>query len=213
MAGRFDRLEEQLEIIRGLWTTPVGETYSFQGEIYQLADCPALPKPVQQPCPPIVVGGRGPKRTPRLAAKFADEINVSYVPPPVAGEMFVRAQEACSAIGRDPATLRLSTNTMLCCGRDARELAMRSQRLLARRQPAAVATAPTELNKNLTYWKNYPGFADVAEFAAIGTPDVLVERLRAYRDVGASRVYLHIYDVSDIEHLELVASEVMPHLG
>jgi F420-dependent oxidoreductase-like protein len=209
VGGRFDRLEEQLEIIRGLWTTPVGETYSFNGKIYQLADCPALPKPVQQPCPPIVVGGRGPKRTPRLAATFADELNVSYVPPPVAREAFGRAQEACEAIGRDPASLRLSTTALLCCGRDERELAQRSQRLLARRQPVA---PPAEENKNLSYWKSYPGFSDVAGFAAVGTPDVLVERLLAYRDAGASRVYLHVYDVADIEHFELVATQVMPHL-
>src|SRR3954447_3909586 len=72
---RFDRLTEQLEIIDGLWRTPAGDPYSFSGRHYTMADSPALPKPVQSPRPPIIVGGKSPKRTPALAARFADEYN------------------------------------------------------------------------------------------------------------------------------------------
>src|ERR1700744_1225049 len=73
---RFDRLGEALELITGLWQTPSGQRYSFTGEHYQLADSPALPKPRQLPGPPIIVGGTGMKRTPALAARFADEFNL-----------------------------------------------------------------------------------------------------------------------------------------
>jgi F420-dependent oxidoreductase-like protein len=104
LGERFVRLEEQLSIITGLWDTPAGETYSFSGEHYQLADSPALPKPVQRPHPPVIVGGGGAKRTPRLAATFADEFNLAFHGVADTEAQFVRVREACEAIGRDPAT-------------------------------------------------------------------------------------------------------------
>ena len=78
LGERFERLEEQFAILTGLWDTPVGETFDFDGRHYQLKDSPALPKPVQQPHPPLIVGGGGAKRTPRLAATFADEFNLPF---------------------------------------------------------------------------------------------------------------------------------------
>src|SRR2546421_350164 len=71
VAERFDRLEEQLTIVTGLWETPVGERFSFAGRHYTVERSPALPRPVQQPRPPVIVGGHGAKRTPALAARFA----------------------------------------------------------------------------------------------------------------------------------------------
>src|ERR1700722_20139875 len=76
-AERFDRLEEQLAILTGLWETPVGQRFSFAGKFYPVTDSPALPKPVQRPHPPILIGGRGLRRTPQLAARYADEFNVA----------------------------------------------------------------------------------------------------------------------------------------
>ena len=76
---RFDRLEEQLEVVTGLWATPAGERFSHAGAHYRLVDSPALPKPVQSPLP-IIVGGHGKRRTPALAARFAHEFNVGFSP-------------------------------------------------------------------------------------------------------------------------------------
>jgi F420-dependent oxidoreductase-like protein len=102
---RFDRLEEQLAIITGLWETAPGEKFSYQGTHYQLTDSPALPKPVQRPRPPVIVGGHGPRRTPALAARYADEFNVAFSPVGVVAAQFGRVREACAATGRDPSAL------------------------------------------------------------------------------------------------------------
>ncbi|HEY6800743.1 MAG TPA: LLM class F420-dependent oxidoreductase, partial [Agromyces sp.] len=104
---RFDLLEEQLEIVTGLWRTPVDETYSFDGAHYQLVDAPPLPKPAQERVP-VIVGGAGPRRTPELAARFATEFNIGFRPEHAIAERFAGARAACERIGRDPGTLKLS---------------------------------------------------------------------------------------------------------
>src|SRR5687768_5555912 len=79
-AARMDRLEEQLQVVTGLWSTPETERFNFAGKHYTLTDSPALPKPVQRPHPPVIVGGGGPRRTPRLAAQYANEFNAPPSP-------------------------------------------------------------------------------------------------------------------------------------
>src|SRR5262245_16855711 len=98
---RFDRLEEQLQIVTGLWATPPGSTFSFQGRYYDLENSPALPKPVQQPGPPVIVGGHGQQRTPRLAARYADEFNVPFGSLDATRKQYQRVDQACAAIERD----------------------------------------------------------------------------------------------------------------
>jgi F420-dependent oxidoreductase-like protein len=115
---RFDRLEEQLEIITGLWTTPVGERFSYAGQHYRLEDSPALPKPAQSPRPPILIGGGGPRRTPALAGRFADEFNMPFASVDDTERQFGRVREAVVAAGRSPADLVWSNALVLCCGRD-----------------------------------------------------------------------------------------------
>jgi F420-dependent oxidoreductase-like protein len=109
LGERFDRLAEQLEIVTGLWSTPAGERYPFSGWNYEVVGSPALPKPVQQPHPPVIVGGKGRRRTPELAARFAAEFNVPFTPVNEVAEQFARVDDACSAAGRDPAELVRST--------------------------------------------------------------------------------------------------------
>jgi F420-dependent oxidoreductase-like protein len=184
---RFDRLEEQVEIITGLWSTPVGETYSFEGRNYRLTDSPALPKPLQKPHPPIVIGGHGPRRTPALAARFGAELNVAFSPVEVCKDMFERAEAACAAVGRDPTTLIRSTAQVLCCGRDEAEIARRA---------ASIGREVGELRTN--------GLA--------GTPGEVLDKIATYAAVGVTRIYLQLLDLADIEHLELVAAEVMGRL-
>ncbi len=120
-AERFDRLTEQLEIITGLWATPAGETYAFHGEHYTLTDSPALPKPGRRI--PVIVGGKGPRRTPALAARFADEFNVPFSPLDDTAEQFERLGQACAEAGRDPGTLVRSAAHTLVIGTTSAEVA------------------------------------------------------------------------------------------
>jgi F420-dependent oxidoreductase-like protein len=188
LGERFERLEEQLAIITGLWTTPEGETFAFEGKHHSVSDSPGLPKPVQQPRPPIIVGGNGPKRTPRLAATYADEYNVAFSPVSKFTEQTDRVKAACDAVGRDPSTMTWSACLVLCCGRDEAEVTRRAE---------AIGRAPDELRKN----------------GAAGTPGEVVETLRKFQAAGAERMYLQVLDLSDLDHLSLIAAEVAPHLG
>ncbi|MDQ2660955.1 MAG: LLM class F420-dependent oxidoreductase [Actinomycetota bacterium] len=183
---RFGLLEEQLEIVTGLWSTPVGEHYDFAGEHYTLAHSPALPKPVQDRVP-VIIGGGGPERTPAVAARFAAEFNLGFRSEDAIVLAFDRVRRACEQIGRDPATLR--TTVAL---------------------PTVVATSDADYLRRLAAID-----ADVDTFADVniaGSPDAAVEKLLRLRELGADRVYLQLVDLRDLEHLELIAAEVVPHL-
>ncbi len=184
---RFDRLEESLAVITGLWDTTPGGRFDFAGEHYPIHDSPALPKPVQSPRPPILVGGKGRRRTPRLAARYADEFNVPFESLEESRTIFGRVRDACTEIGRDPGSLIYSNALVLCCGRDESELSRRAE---------AIGRDLDELRAN--------GLA--------GTPDEVVDKLGRYGEAGAARVYLQTLDLSDLEHLELVADKVMPRV-
>jgi alkanesulfonate monooxygenase len=188
LGERFERLEEQVQILTGLWETPVGETFSFDGTHYQLKDSPALPKPVQQPRPPIIMGGGGPKRTPRLAATYADEFNLPFSSLDDTEAQFGRVRAACEAQGRDPSSLGLSAAQVVCCGADEGEVARRA---------AAIGRKVDELRQN----------------GAAGTPEEVVRRLRAFAEIGAGTVYLQVLDLGDLDHVRLLSSEVLPQLA
>jgi F420-dependent oxidoreductase-like protein len=183
---RFDRFEESLAVVTGLWSTPPGETFTFHGEHFELTDSPALPKPVQRPGPPVIIGGKGKRRTPALAARHAAEFNVPFESVDTSRELFARVRDACSAAGRDD-DLVLSNAVVLCVGKDERELARRA---------GAIGREVADLREN--------GLA--------GTPQEVVDRLGSYADAGASRAYLQVLDLADLDHLDLVAAEVMPHV-
>lgn len=187
LGERFDRLEESFEIITGLWGTPEGRRFDHEGAHYRLTDSPALPKPAQSPRPPIIVGGAGKKRTPALAARFADEFNCAFVPADTAAEQIGRVRAACAKAGRRPETMTYSAALVLCCGRDESELARRAD---------AIGRDVGELREN----------------GAAGTPDEVVEIIERYREAGISRIYLQTLDLTDLDHLELVAKEVAPQL-
>jgi F420-dependent oxidoreductase-like protein len=184
---RFDKLTEQLEVVTGLWRTPIGERFSHRGEHYTLTDAPALPKPTQPGGPPIIVGGLGQHRTPELAARFADEYNTPFAPLDYAREQYARVRQACAAAGRDPASLRLSLALTVCCGIDDADV---------RRRAAAIDADPDRLRQDQLG----------------GTPDEVIEKLRAFADAGATRAYLQVLDLTDLDHLALLAEQVMPHV-
>lgn len=185
---RFDRFSEQLEIITGLWRTPVGEKYSFAGRCFDVTESPALPKPVQSPHPPILIGGRGTRRTPALAARFADEFNTSLLDMDTSAAQFARVAEACRVIGRDPAQLVLSTAQTVCVGADDAEVARRAK---------AIGRTAEDLRAN--------GIA--------GTPAEVVDTIGRWRErTGVDRIYLQLLDLADLDHVELIAARVVPQL-
>lgn len=184
---RFGILEEQLAVVTGLWNAPPGSTFSFEGSHYTVTDSPGLPKPVQQPIP-VIVGGNGPRRTPALAAKYAAEYNTSFPPKADIAERFLAVRKACEEAGRDPDSLVYSVALVACVGADETEFARRA---------AAIGREPAEVRAN--------GLA--------GTPQEVVDGINAIRELGGSRVYLQILDLSDPDHLELIAAEVAPHVG
>ncbi|GHF07309.1 LLM class F420-dependent oxidoreductase [Amycolatopsis deserti] len=188
IAERFDLYAEQLEIITGLWETPEGETFSFDGKHYQLADAPGLPKPAQSPRPPVIIGGAGKKRTPALAARFADEFNAAFVDAGTAAAQFERVDAACREIGRDPKAVIRSAAQVVAVGKDDAEFARRA---------AAIGRETDEVKQN--------GLA--------GTVDEVVDKIGRYREAtGVTRLYLQVLDLSDLDHLELIASKVAPQL-
>jgi len=186
--GRFDRFEEQLAVITGLWRTPPGESFSYAGKHYTVVDSPALPKPVTPHGPPVIIGGHGKRRTPQLAARYADEFNVGFSPPDVVRAQFARARAACEAIGRPSEELTCSTALVLCCGRDDAEVARRAR---------SIGREVDELREN----------------GVAGTPAECVEALGRFGAAGSQRTYLQVLDLADLDHLELVASEVMPQVA
>jgi F420-dependent oxidoreductase-like protein len=184
---RFDRLEEQLAIITGLWETPAGEKFSYEGTYYQVGDSPALPKPVQSPRPPVIVGGHGPRRTPMLAAKYADEFNIAFSNVDEVAAQFGRVRSACADLGRDPGSLVYSAAHVVICGKDEATVSRRA---------AAIGRDPAELRVN--------GLA--------GTPAEVVDKIAAFAEAGAATMYLQILDLEDLDHLSDIATEVLPQM-
>ncbi len=181
---RFDRFEDNLAIITGLWAAD--GPFTYEGAHYSVRDSPALPKPTQTR-PPVLIGGLGKKRTPALTARYADEFNLPFVDEATTTQQFARVRAACEAIGRDPDDLVLSNALVVCVGRDEAEL---------ERRAGAIGRDKADLREN--------GLA--------GTPDEVVAKARRYVDLGSERLYLQVLDLADLDHLDLVAAEVMPHL-
>jgi F420-dependent oxidoreductase-like protein len=189
LGERFDRLTEQLHIITGLWTTPVGEKFDYAGTHYTVAESPALPKPAQSPHPPIIIGGGGPKRTPALAAQFAAEFNIPFAPLEMAKTQYERVAGALADAGRPPDSLTYSAAFVVCAGRDDAEIARRA---------SAIGREVDELRSNSP---------------TVGTPAEIADKLAAYIEVGVQRVYLQLLDMSDLDHLEFFATQVVPQFG
>ncbi|CAL9562587.1 LLM class F420-dependent oxidoreductase [Streptomyces sp. enrichment culture] len=184
---KFGRLEEQLDIVTGLWATEPGKTFSYDGTFYQLADSPALPKPAQ-PKVPVLIGGLGAKRTPRLAARYADEFNIPFASVADTRAQFGRVRAAAEEAGRSADDLVYSNALVVCVGRDDAEVARRA---------AAIGRDVDELKEN--------GLA--------GSPAEVVDKIGRYAQEGSSRIYLQLLDLDDLDHLELISSQVQSQLN
>lgn len=186
-AKRFGLLEEQLEIVTGLWSTPVGTPYSFDGEHYRLTEAPALPKPVQERVP-LIVGGGGPKRTPELTARFATEFNIGFRTEAESAEKFAGVRAACARIGRDPETLKLSVALTTLAGATPADLDRRA---------ASIGRTPDQMRGDVNI---------------VGGRDEIVEKVERLVALGAQRVYFQLLDLQDVSHVDYLGAEVLPHL-
>ncbi len=180
LGERFDRLEEQLAVVTGLWSTPVGQTFNHDGPHYPIRNSPALPKPVQEPMP-IVIGGGGPKRTPALAAQYASEFNTPFVSLDFFQEQTDRVRAACTNVSRDPESLTYSAALVVCVGQDEAEFEERA---------AAIGREPDELREN----------------GVAGTPDQARATVDRWHEAGAERIHLQVLDLADLDHLDLIAA-------
>ncbi|HET7016944.1 MAG TPA: LLM class F420-dependent oxidoreductase [Streptosporangiaceae bacterium] len=186
LGDRFGLLEEQLAIVTGMWNAPTGEEFSYSGSHYQVSKSPGLPKPVQQPKVPIIIGGGGQKRTPRLAAAYADEYNAAF--DRVSGTLaaYDRVRAAVEKAGRAADSMIYSSAQTVCCGRDQAEIERR------------VAAIGRKLDD------------EMRETSLVGTPDELVAKIKKFEEIGTERIYLQVLDLDDLDHLELIAAEVLP---
>lgn len=190
---RVGRLEEELAILHGLWGEPDG--WSFQGRWTRIEDARFHPRPIQQPRPPIVLGGEGSARSRALAARWADEYNLSKSRPAEAATVFRRLDEACAAIGREPASLRRSVMIGALIGRDRAELEQRvADQLAVLEQPAAEAEA--WLAERRPRWM-------------VGTPDEARERAREFAAIGVDRLMLQVLLPRDAAMLDLLAEALI----
>ncbi len=188
LGERFDRLTEQLDILTGLWTTPVGETFDYAGTHHNVIDSPALPKPIQRPHPPIIIGGKGAKRTPALAARFASEFNAPFDTLEAVTTQFGRVAGAVERAGRPADSMTYSACFVVAAGRDDAEVARRAD---------AIGRELDELRINTPL---------------VGTPAEIVDRLAPFAEAGVQRVYLQVLDMADLDHLEVFAEGVLAQL-
>jgi F420-dependent oxidoreductase-like protein len=169
---RFGLLEDTLEIVERLWSD--ADRVSYEGSFYSLTDAPALPKPVQAHVP-IIIGGGGPKRTPAIAARYADEFNIGFVSPEVVSEKFAVVREAAG-----DRTLKYSVALTTAVGRTREEYERRV----------------TTIGRDVATFRNT---------ALGGTVSEVVDRIGDLRERGADRLYFQVMDLHDPEHLELIA--------
>lgn len=184
LAERFDLLEDALEVLTGMWATPVGDLFDHTGRRMSVEGSPGLPKPLQQPGPPIIMGGVGPRRTPRLAARYAAEFNVPFAPLAGWEQLVAVVRKACETQDRDPDDLVYSSAQVVCCGETESTVEERA---------SAIGREPAELRQN--------GLA--------GTPDEVRTKAAEFADVGCSRTYLQVLDDQDLDHLDVLAEALI----
>src|SRR5438034_2204501 len=180
---RLAMFAEQLEIVHRLWTE---KRVDFHGRHYTLANAPAQPKPVQQPRPPLLVGGSGTRGTANPAARFADEYNTPFVSPDEFARIRAKVERACEQTGR---TLRYSTMTGCLIGETRADALARARQLYGR----------TQRDADFDTWLD--GYS---QRALIGSVDEVAERLRAYEQAGCEGVMLQHLLHADLEPVALI---------
>jgi alkanesulfonate monooxygenase SsuD/methylene tetrahydromethanopterin reductase-like flavin-dependent oxidoreductase (luciferase family) len=191
-AERFDRLEEALTVVRGLWTE---DGFSYRGRYVTVDAAPRVPT-TQEPYPPIAVGGGGRRRTPVLAARFANEFNAFNGSVAATTAAYARVRDACRSEERDPASLLYSQNMVTVLGEDEREFRQRAEQLRQRQRD------PRPLDEFV---------AAHQEAWLLGTAYDAVRTLEARAEVGVERVVLQD-EIGCVEMVSLVGRDVLPAL-
>ena len=192
---RFEMLEEQLEIVHGLWSEDV---FSFEGRYYALEGCRFLPKPVQRPHPPIVLGGKGGPRLARLVARWADGYNRVGGTPDELRASIERVSDAVDRAGRDRASVTMSFMTWVFVGRTDAEWRDRADR--ARRMDPTAGSLEEYLD-------------DISRDCIVGTVDQAIERMNEYAATGVQRFVLNHELFDDLDQIELLAQEIIPKVA
>ncbi len=195
---RMDRFEEALKVITLLFT---GEKVSFQGRYFQLNEAQKRPTPTRGTKVPMVIGGGGEKRTLRLVAEYADEWNVTATTPEVYATKVEALKRHCDDVGRDPATIRRSIMLAHIIGRNEEELRQRAARI----QRVFNAPPDQEPEELINRFRE--------RGMLVGTPGEIVEHIQQRAEQGIERIMLQTHDQTDMEALELFASDVMPHIS
>jgi F420-dependent oxidoreductase-like protein len=182
---RYDRLEDQLAILHGIWRAPKGESFEYKGLTSSVSVQADSLRPVQTPHPPIIIGGRGGPRNARLAATYADEFNIAFVPVDFMKSTHDAVRKACEDQGRDPLSIVWSVAQVVCAGETEADVARRA---------AAIGREVDELRSN--------GLA--------GSPPEILEKLATFAEAGAERFYLQVLDLTDLDHLRLIAETIQP---
>ena len=177
---RFDRMEDQLSILQLFQVTPPDLTFDYEGKTVKLKDCPALPKAVQKSGIPLIVGGGGPKRTPNLAARFANEFNLPFSSPTDFKLQAERVKRACESLKRAPESMIFSSAQVLCIGKTEEKLTKRSQR---------IGRQLSELREN----------------GVAGTLDEARERIKSFQRLGVTRMYFQVLDEDDLDQVSLLS--------
>jgi F420-dependent oxidoreductase-like protein len=191
---RMDLLAEQVEIVHRLWERD-GDDVTFHGEHYRLDACPTVPKPYQDPHPPLIMGSGAGPRSAALAARWADEYDVVYVDPTEAKARQDRISAACEAIRRDPGEIRRSAMVQVVAGADRDEVRRRGEALMA--------------------WTDEDGdvdafLAELARHHLVGTVDEILERLSEYAAAGIQRLLFQHLVYDDLAAVEFVGTEIVP---
>lgn len=198
---RMDRFEEGLAVITGLLRSP--EPFSFEGRFFQMREATIMPRPQRPHGPPILVGGKGPKRALPLVARYADIWNVDFMAVDLLRERSALLDQLLIKEGRQSGDVKRTAAVRVFCGRDEAEL---EQRLNGLRPyvPAWADLSPEALLEKVR--QTFGG-------SIIGTPEDVVTQLRAYTDLGLDELMLHWTVAGDIEGLRLLAEYVLPHFA
>ena len=192
---RMKRLAEQLEIVHGEWSEA---EFTFDGAYYSLEGLHALPRPVQQPHPPLIIGGSGGPKSLALAARWAEEYNTVFPSVEEARSRRSALDEALREAGRSPDGYTFSLMTTCIVGDDEAELRQRVQNVLAR-------------TNNNTAVDDY--IAEASEQLIVGTTEQVIERLNQYAEAGVGRVMLQHLDHSDLDMVKLIGAKLVPALA
>jgi F420-dependent oxidoreductase-like protein len=194
MRERMEVLAEQLEIVHGQWTQ---SPFAFSGRHYELAEADHLPKAVQRPHPPLIMGGQAKARSVELAARWADEYNTVFAAPDVCAERRAAVRAACEAAGRDPDTVTFSLMTGMVIGAERADVERRAHEVAEFRGDPPDDAAASLREEN---W-------------IVGTVPEALDQLRALEAVGVERIMLQHLLHRDLEVLDLIGREIIPAMA